>query len=86
FGINAMEMSSTEIMNSLHHNAATRLSADRMNQVLEVADFVKFARMRPLPDDNVKTYNAAVAFVEDTKPAPQPEEGAEADTKNNEKA
>lgn len=86
FGINAMEMTSTEIMNTLRHNDATRLSADRMKQVLEVADFVKFARMRPLPDDNVKTYTAAVAFVEDTKPAPQPEEGADADIKNNDKA
>lgn len=77
FGINAMEMSSTEIMHTLRHNEATRMSADRMKSVLEVADFVKFARMRPLPDDNVKSYNSAVAFVEDTRPAPEPEAGEE---------
>lgn len=76
FGINAMEMSSTEIMNTLRHNEATRLSADRMKAVLEVADFVKFARMRPLPDDNVKAYQSAIAFVEDTKPEPEPEPGS----------
>lgn len=76
-----MEMTSTEIMRSLRANEATRLSADRMRAVLEVADFVKFAKMRPLPDDNVKAYNSAVAFVEDTKPAPEPEDdGAKSDT------
>lgn len=80
FGINAMEMTSTEIMRSLRHNDDTRLSADRMKQVLEVADFVKFAKMRPLPDDNVKAYNSAVAFVEDTKPAPEPAEGEQMDS------
>ena len=73
FGINAMEMTSTEIMRTLRSNEDTRLSADNMRAVLEVADFVKFAKMRPLPDDNVKTYQAAVAFVESTKPAPEPE-------------
>lgn len=73
FGINAMEMTSTEIVRSLRANETTRMSADRMRSVLEVADFVKFAKMRPLPDDNVKSYNAAVAFVEDTRPAPDPD-------------
>lgn len=82
FGINAMEMTSTEILRALRHNEATRMSADRMRSVLEVADFVKFAKMRPLPDDNVKSFNSALAFVEDTKPAPEPEASA-GDEKNN---
>ena len=87
FGINAMEMTSTEIVRSLRQNEDTRLSADRMRAVLEVADFVKFAKMRPLPDDNVKSYNSAVAFVEDTKPAPEPEADAkEGDKKATDKA
>ncbi|MDE6285386.1 MAG: BatD family protein [Muribaculaceae bacterium] len=73
FGINAMVMTSAEIMRTLRSNDDTRMSADNMRAVLEVADFVKFAKMRPLPDDNVKTYQAAVAFVEATKPAPEPE-------------
>ena len=84
FGINAMEMTSTEIMRAIRHNEATRMSADRMRSILEVADFVKFAKMRPLPDDNVKSFNSALAFVEDTKPAPEPE-AAEGEDKNNEK-
>lgn len=82
FGINAMEMPSTEIMRTLRHNEATRMSAERMHDVLEVADFVKFAKMRPLPDDNVKAYNSALAFVEDTKPAPEPTEAEKENPKN----
>ncbi|MDE6858944.1 MAG: cell wall anchor protein [Duncaniella sp.] len=73
FGINAMEMTSTQIRHSLQSNETTRLSKRNMEQVLETADFVKFAKVRPLPDDNVKAYNSAMQFIEDTKPQPEPE-------------
>lgn len=70
FGINAMEMTSTQIRHILELNDETRLSKSNMDRVLETADFVKFAKVRPLPDDNVAAYNSAVRFVEDTKPRP----------------
>ncbi len=42
-----------------------------------MADFVKFAKVRPLPADNIAAYENAVKFVEETKPvAPSPEEAA----------
>lgn len=71
FGINAMEMTSTQIMNALESNPDTRLPRRYMNQVLQVADFVKFAKVRPLPDDNVQAFNSAMQFVEETKPLPE---------------
>lgn len=74
FGINAMEMTSSEIKRALHSNEETRISEPLMASVLETADFVKFAKVRPLPDDNVKAFNSATQFIEDTKPAPEPEE------------
>ena len=74
FGINAMEMSSTQILQSLKANPDTRDNQPRIKQILEIADFVKFANVRPMPDDNVKTYNNVVSFVEDTKPAPVEDE------------
>ncbi len=77
FGINAMEMTSTQIRHVLDNNEETRLSKENMNRVLETADFVKFAKVRPIPDDNVKAFNSAIQFVEDTKPQPEPEETAE---------
>ncbi|MDE5554410.1 MAG: cell wall anchor protein, partial [Muribaculaceae bacterium] len=70
FGINAMEMSSTQIIDTLRHNKETRPGSDLMKQILEIADFVKFAKVRPLPDDNIKAFNSAVKFVEDSKPLP----------------
>lgn len=85
FGINAMEMASTQIRHTLQANEETRLSKKNMEQVLETADFVKFAKVRPLPDDNVKAFNSAMQFIEDTKPQPNPEtesdvDGAETET------
>lgn len=79
FGINAMEMTSTQIRHSLQSNETTRLSKRNMEQVLETADFVKFAKVRPLPDDNVKAFNSAMQFVEDTKPKPEPEQSSHSD-------
>lgn len=77
FGINAMEMSSTQILASLKSNPETRDNQPRIKQILEIADFVKFANVRPMPDDNIKTFNNVVAFVEDTKPQPPVENEAE---------
>ena len=70
FGINAMEMTSTQIRHMLSSNEQTRLSRRYMEQVLETADFVKFAKVRPLPDDNVRSFQSALQFVEDTRPLP----------------
>lgn len=79
FAINAMEMTSSQIVKALRSNPKTRMSADEIKLVLAIADFVKFAKVRPLPDDNVKAYTRALDFVEQTKPEPEPEPG-DADT------
>lgn len=81
FSINAMEMSSTQILASLRQNPETRDNQPRIRQILELADFVKFAKVRPMPDDNIKTYNGVVQFVEETRPQPEPE-AETADTPN----
>ncbi len=74
FGVNAMEMTSTQIREVVDSREETRLSKENMERVLEIADFVKFAKVRPLPDDNVRAFNSAMQFVEDTKPQPEPNE------------
>lgn len=79
FGINALEMTSRQIMDSLQQNPETRPSKPLMRQILDVADFVKFARMRPVPEDNVRSFNSAMKFVEDTMPKPEPEAEADGD-------
>ncbi|MCM1483379.1 MAG: hypothetical protein NC043_03515 [Muribaculaceae bacterium] len=84
FGINAMEMTSTEIRKAIRHNETTRMSESLMANVLETADFVKFAKVRPLPDDNISAFNSAVKFIEDTKPAPTEDEDKAKDAKEGE--
>lgn len=73
FGINALEMTSTQIMEALRKNEETRSSESKMQQILEIADFVKFAKVRPLPEDNKLAMDSAISFVENTKPVELPE-------------
>lgn len=80
FGINAMEMTSREIMDHLY-NSDVKDKRDYVRQILSVADFVKFAKVRPLPADNIAAYENAVKFVEETKPEPVAEESASAERK-----
>lgn len=77
FSINAMEMTSTQIVKALRNNPDTRLSADQMKEVLRMADFVKFAKERPLADDNQRSLNQAFDFVNSTRPVPVTEETAD---------
>lgn len=72
FGINAMEMTSREIMDHLY-NSDVKDKRDYVRQILSVADFVKFAKVRPLPADNIAAYENALKFVEETKPEEKPE-------------
>lgn len=81
FGINAMEMTSTEIMASLRGNKELKEVNKYMNEILSMADFVKFAKMRPLPDDNERVMRYAFDFVELTRPQPQPADSEDGDAK-----
>lgn len=81
FGINAMEMTSSQILKALSANEETRIPQRYMQKVVEIADFVKFAKVRPLPDDNVRSWHNAMQFVEETRPAPEPEPEAEGEAK-----
>ncbi|HIZ26330.1 DUF4381 family protein [Barnesiella sp. An55] len=80
FHINAMEMTSTQIIDTLRRNEETKAVNQQLRDILAMADFVKFAKMRPLPDDNEQVMRYAETFVEETKPEePAPE--ADADKK-----
>lgn len=74
FGIQAMEMTSKEIMSHLADLRSSDVPRDKMRDILDMADFVKFAKVRPLPDDNIALYKNALDFVESTKPDPMMEE------------
>jgi len=69
FGINAMEMTTEQILNTISSQEDVKGKEDYVRRILSVADFVKFAKMRPLPDDNIDAYTNALRFIEETKPA-----------------
>ncbi len=83
FNINAMEMTSDQIRRAVLADMEARTGQSQMALVLEVADFVKFAKLRPDPDMNNRAFNSAMQFVEMTKPLPPaaPAENAEPTTK-----
>lgn len=76
FGINAMEKTSAEILDSVKGIDEIVPAFEKLEQVLKLADFVKFAKFRPLPDENDLSLVNAYFFVNQTKPVeiPTPEE------------
>ena len=58
------------------------MSKQLVEQVLEIADFVKFAKAQPLGDDNIRAFEAARCFVEDTKPVETDDEKEGENDKN----
>ncbi len=74
FGINAMEMTSRQIMQTLVDQAEVKEKRGYVRKILDMADFVKFAKVRPLPADNVEAFDNAVNFVKETIPVtPDPQ-------------
>lgn len=78
FGINAMEMTSRQIMQRLADQADVKEKRGYVRKILDVADFVKFAKVRPLPADNVEAFDNAVNFVKETVEK-EPESGGSSD-------
>lgn len=79
FGINAMEMTSRQIMQTLADQADVKEKRSYVRKILDVADFVKFAKVRPLPADNVAAFDNAVNFINETiekDPEPSPSDSA----------
>ena len=88
YGVNAMEKTSEEILAIIERESDERSVYDTLRQVLRLSDFVKFAKLHPLPDENDESMRNAYLFVNQTKrtEAPQPDEpAAETVTKEDKK-
>lgn len=87
FGINAMEKTSAEILDSVKGIDEIVPAFEKLEQVLKLADFVKFAKFRPLPDENDLSLVNAYFFVNQTKPVeiPNPDEAKDEGTDVDEK-
>lgn len=67
FSINAMEMTSGEILDIIKRDNEADSVYDNLKQVLQLSDFVKFAKWNPLPDENDLSMMNAYLFVNQTK-------------------
>ena len=77
FHINAVEMTSSQIIDTLKKNEETKAVNEQLEMILEIADIVKFANARPLADDNEVAYQRDVNFVEATRPVEHPDNKGE---------
>lgn len=73
FGINAMEMTTQQIRAAVRNSPNAKVGRQHIDTVLDMADFVKFAKFSALPDDKVSAFTAVLQFVEQTKPQPKPD-------------
>lgn len=70
YHIMAMEMTSAEILDALRKEETSKSAFLNLKQVLELADFVKFAKVKPLPDENELSLINAEMFVSQTVEVP----------------
>lgn len=76
YRVNAMEKTSEEILHIIEQENDAHSVYETLKQILHLADFVKFAKLHPLPDENDLSMMNAYLFVNQTKPTevPKPEE------------
>ncbi|MCD7972408.1 MAG: BatD family protein [Candidatus Azobacteroides sp.] len=68
FGINAMGMTSDEILQAFSIHNEDDSGGENLKQILYLADLVKFAKLHPLPDENELSYMNARLFISQTQP------------------
>ncbi len=66
FDVNAMEMTSAEILDILRKEEEAAQVYGNLQQILQLSDFVKFAKMHPLPDENDLSMVNAYLFINQT--------------------
>lgn len=68
YGIQAAEMTSGEIFESIRNLQINGDAVNRLQGMLQLSDLVKFAKMEPLPLENDTALQYAIDFVKETKP------------------
>jgi hypothetical protein len=63
-----MEATTEEIIDAITARDIRMDAAARLRETLRLSDFVKFAKMNPAPDQNMKSIQDALAFVDMTRP------------------
>ncbi|RLD53765.1 MAG: hypothetical protein DRJ05_15910 [Bacteroidetes bacterium] len=66
FNIMAMELTSDEIMELLKNTQINQQAQERVRQVFQLADMVKFAKQQPLPLEHDSSLNQAIDFIKES--------------------
>ena len=72
YHINALEQTSDEIFTGLRSAQIPNDAREKLRKTLLLADLVKFAKEKPLPEDNEFSMENAISFVMQTKQEVQP--------------
>ena len=74
YGMNAMEMTSGEILNEIRKYSEADSVYENLKQILSISDLVKFAKYQPYPDENDLSIMNAYFFINQTRePDPLPD-------------
>ncbi len=85
-GISAMESTSSEIIEALKElKTIDENLIKNMQRVFEIADLAKFAKFKPLPDENDFAWKKAYEFVKETMPKEEPEKNGNGDDNKTQK-
>ena len=66
FRIQTMEMTTREIIHAFGMVKIEKENLEILREMLVTSDFVKFAKLKPTPDENNKSMTNAVNFVKNT--------------------
>ncbi len=77
FEIMAMEETTSEILNEFQEREIENINYSILEQLLNLADLVKFAKGEPLPEENIAHMENAYTFVRNTKYQPVEQAGKE---------
>lgn len=70
YAIDAMEQTSDDILSEFRRNKELKdkkAEIKLLNDVLQLADLVKFAKWQPLPDECERSFNQVTQFIDQTK-------------------
>ncbi|MBD5231613.1 MAG: hypothetical protein HDS66_05630 [Bacteroidales bacterium] len=76
FQVSAPEMTTQQFLMAASSDERLKQYAGELQRLLELADFVKFAKGQSLPDENTEAFKIVNDFVETTRPTPEEEEAS----------
>jgi len=85
FGLNAMESTTDEIIYEFKKFDEYKSLSPKLKEILQQCDLAKFAKFKPLGDENMRMMKMSQNFVSHTKPKPVVEENNNLNEKNTSK-